>query len=81
MDKASTFQNAIKDGSRQSIIVQHLSPLSQWLVGGKDHRSFPEMAFIDYVEQDVGSIWAIGQVPNFVAEQNVRSGVGQQRRP
>jgi len=59
MDKASTFQDSIEDSSCQVLVVQHFSPHTERLIGGKDHRSFSEMAIIYHVEQNIGSVGAI----------------------
>ena len=59
MDKASAFQDSIEDGSCQVLVVQHLSPLIERLVGGEDHRPFSEMAIIHHMEQNIGSVGAI----------------------
>jgi Tn3 transposase DDE domain len=36
--------------------VQHLSPHTERLIGGKDHRPFSEMAIIHHMEQNIGSV-------------------------
>jgi hypothetical protein len=59
MDEASTFQDSVEDGSCQILVVQHLSPLSERLVGSKDHGAFFEIAIIDHMEQNIGSVGAI----------------------
>jgi hypothetical protein len=59
VDKASAFEDSIEDGSCQVFVVQHLSPLAQGFIGGEDHRPLSEMAIIDHVEQNVGSVGAI----------------------
>jgi hypothetical protein len=42
--------------------VQHLSPLTERLVGGEDHRPFSEMAIVDHMEQNIGSVGAIAKI-------------------
>ena len=59
VDEASTFQNSIQDGGRQVLVVQHPSPLAERLIGGKDHRSFSQMAIVDDMKQDIGGIGTI----------------------
>ena len=59
MDKASTFQDSIEDSSCQVLVVQHLSPLTERLVGGEDHRPLSQMAIIHHMEQNIGSVGAI----------------------
>ena len=79
MDKASTLQDTIQDRGRKVFIVQHLSPFAERLISGKDHRSFSQMAIIDDVKQDVGSILSIGQIADFIDDQDMRMGVGKKR--
>jgi hypothetical protein len=76
VDKASAFEDAIQDGGRQILVVQHSSPLAEGLIGGKDHRSFSQVAIVDHVKQNIGGIRTVGQVANFIDDQNVRMGVG-----
>jgi len=59
VDKASPFEDSIEDGSCQVFVVQHLSPLTERLVGGEDHGPFSEMAIIHHMEQNIGSVGAI----------------------
>jgi hypothetical protein len=59
MDEASTFQDSIEDGSCQVLVVQHLSPRTEGLIGSKDHRAFLEMAIIHNMEQNIGSVGAL----------------------
>jgi hypothetical protein len=60
MDKASALQDAIQDGGRQVLIVQNLSPLAEWLIGGKDQRSLSQVSVVDHVKQNIGSIRTVG---------------------
>src|SRR5207244_8770999 len=56
MDEAPTFQDSIEDGSCQVLVVQHFSPLTEGLVGSKDHRAFFEIAIIYHMEQNIGGV-------------------------
>jgi RNA-directed DNA polymerase len=47
--KKSALQDAIQDGGRQVLVVQHLSPLAERLIGSEDHRSFSQMPIVDSV--------------------------------
>lgn len=60
MDEASTFQDSIQDSGRQVLVVQHLSPLAERLISGKDHRSFSQVAIIDHMKQNIGRIGTVG---------------------
>lgn len=79
MDETSAFQYPVQDGGGQVLVVQDLSPLAEWLVGGEDHGPFPQMTIIDDMEQHIGCVLSVGQVPNLVNDQNVGMGVGLQR--
>ena len=79
MDEASTFQDSIEDGSCQVLVVQHFSPLTEGLVGSKDHRAFFEIAIIYHMEQNIGGVGAIAEVSDFVNHDDVRTSVGGQR--
>ena len=60
MDEASTFENSIQDGGREVLVVQHPSPLAEWLIRGEDHRSFSQVAIVDDMKQDIGGIGTVG---------------------
>ena len=66
MNEASTFQDSIEDGSCQVLVVQHFSPLTEGLVGSKDHRAFFEIAIIHHMEQNIGGVGAIAKIPDFI---------------
>ncbi len=76
MDKASAFEDAIEDGGRQVVVMQHLPPLAERFIGGKDHRSFSQMAMVDDMKQDIGGIGPVGSITQLIDDQNVRMGVG-----
>jgi hypothetical protein len=59
MEEAPTFQDSIEDGSCQVLVMQHLSPLAERLVGGKDHRPLSQMAITHHMEQNIGSVRAV----------------------
>jgi hypothetical protein len=40
--------------------------LTEGLVGGKDHRAFFEIAIIHHMEQNIGGVGAIAEIPDFV---------------
>jgi hypothetical protein len=79
MDEASTFQDSIEDGSRQVLVVQHLSPLTEGLVGSKDHRPFSEIAVTYHMEQNIGSVGAIAEIPDLIDHDDVRTSVSGQQ--
>jgi hypothetical protein len=60
--------------------VENGSPGGEGLVGGEDHRSLLEVAFVDDVEQHIGRIGSVGKIPDLVDDQHVGIDVGDQRR-
>ena len=60
MDKTSTLEDAIQDGGRQVLVMQHLSPLGERFIGGKDHGSFSQVAIVDDMKQDIGGLGTVG---------------------
>jgi hypothetical protein len=50
VDKASTLEDPIQNGSRQILIVQYFAPRTERLVGGKDHRPLLQVAMVHHVE-------------------------------
>jgi hypothetical protein len=79
VEEASTFQDSIEDGSCQVLVVQHFSPLTEGLVGSKDHRAFLEIAIIHHMEQNIGGVGAIAKIADFIDHDDVRTSVGGQR--
>src|SRR6266436_1383854 len=79
MDESPTFQDSIEDGSCQVLVVQHFTPLTEGLVGSKDHRAFFEIAIIHHMEQNIGGVGAIAKIPDFIDHDDVRTSVGGQR--
>ena len=52
--------------------MQDLPPRGQRrLVGSEQHRAAPLVAFVDDVKQDVGGIGSVGEVADFVDDQDV----------
>jgi hypothetical protein len=50
--------------------------LTEGLVGGKDHRAFFEIAIIHHMEQNIGGVGAIAEIPDFVNHDDVRASTG-----
>src|SRR5258708_26984329 len=79
MDESPKFQDSIEDGSCQVLVVQNFTPLTEGLVGSKDHRAFFEIAIIHHMEQNIGGVGAIAKIPDFIDHDDVRTSVGGQR--
>ena len=59
--------------------MQDGSPAAGVLVGREDHRAAADVAIIDYVIEHVRSVVAVGEVPDFIDDQDVRFDVARQR--
>jgi hypothetical protein len=55
-DEPSSFQDAVEDRGRQVLVVQHLPPFIQGLVGGEDHGPLAQVAVVDHMKKDVGGV-------------------------
>ncbi len=42
------------------------------LVGGEDHGAPSDVALVDDVEEDVGGVIAVGEITDFVDDEDVR---------
>ena len=60
MDQTSVLEDTIQDGGCQVFVMQNLSPLAKWFIGGEDHGSFFQVAIVDHVEHHIGGIGAVG---------------------
>ena len=65
-EQAPTLEDAIEDGVRDVVVVEHPAPGAQRLVGRKDHRALVAMAIIDDVEEHVGRVGPVGQIADLV---------------
>ena len=71
-----TFQDAIEECLGEVVVVEHLSPLLQALVGGEDDGPVIQVAPIDDAVDDVGSVIDVGEIANLVDDQHVGLAVG-----
>ena len=78
LDEPSPFQYPVGDGLGQVRVVKYPTPLVQALVRGEDHRLLVQIAMIDHLEEHVGGVGAIGQVPHLVDDEDVRLHVRHQ---
>jgi len=65
-DEAASFEDAVDDGFGQVGVVKNGTPGSEGLVGSEDHGTLLEMSIVDDVEQDIGSVVAVGKIADFV---------------
>lgn len=59
--------------------MEDAAPRLQRFVGGKDHGAMAPVPFVDDVEEHVGGVGAVGEVSDFVDDQDSRMRVGWQR--
>jgi hypothetical protein len=76
---APALEDAIDDGVREVIVVEHGAPSSRAFVRREDHRAPADVALVDDVEEDVRGIVAVGQVADLVDDEDVRFDVGRER--
>ncbi len=81
MEDPSALQHPVQDRLRQIRIVQHAPPLLDRLVGGEHHRPPMKMPLVHYLEQHIGGVRAVRQVPYLVDHQHPGVRVGSQRLP
>jgi hypothetical protein len=49
-DEPTSFQYPVKDRGSQILVVQHLSPFTQGLVGGEDHGPLAQVPVVHHME-------------------------------
>jgi len=76
LDEASSFEDAVGDGLGEVVVVEDPAPLIKGLVGGEDHGPPAQVAVVDDLKEDVGGVGAVGEVADFVDDQDVGRGVG-----
>ena len=70
---SAVLKHAVDDGLSEVMVVQDVTPRGQRrLVGSEQHRAATLVAFVDDVEQDVGGVGSVGEISDFVYDQNVR---------
>src|SRR2546422_11697659 len=80
-NEPSALQDAVEDGGRQILVVEHLPPFIQRLIGSEDHGPFAQVAVFYHMEKNVGGVLRIGQVADLFNDQERGGGVGSQRLP
>ena len=78
-EQAPALKDAIDNGVREVVVMQHVSPGRERFVRGEEHGPLPAMAVVDDVEEHVGGIGAVGQVADFVDHEHVRLRVRGER--
>jgi hypothetical protein len=75
LDEPAPLKRPVHNCGGQVGVVQDSPPLPEPLVGGEDHRAFLQMSVVHNVEQNVGGVGAVGQVPYLVDDEDRRMGV------
>src|SRR3989442_15613796 len=80
-NEPSALQDAVEDGGRQILVVEHLPPFIQRLIGSEDHGPFAQVAVFYHIEKNDGGGRRIGAGAALVNDQPRGGGGGGQRRP
>src|SRR2546426_3594702 len=80
-NEPSALQDAVEDGGRQILVVEHLPPFIQRLIGSEDHGPFAQVAVVYHMEKKGGGVLRIGQVADLLNDPHVGGGGGGQRLP
>ena len=75
-DDAAALEDAVENGFGEVGIVQDATPELKRLVGGEDHRAPAAVALVDDMEEHVGVVGSVGEVSDFVADEELRTDVG-----
>ena len=78
LEVPAALEDAIEDGLSEIFVVEDAAPGFERLVGRKEHGAFPTVAVVDDVEENVGGIGAVGEVADFVDDEDVGMRVGGQ---
>jgi hypothetical protein len=73
------MQDAVDDGVGEVVVVKDLAPVLRVLVGREDHCSTFDVAFVDNVKEDVGSVVAVREVADFIDNEQMRFQVAHKR--
>ena len=77
-DDAAALEDTAEDGFGEVGVVQDASPELERLVGGEDHGATAAVALVDDMEETVGGVGSVGEVCDFVTDQELRTDVGGQ---
>jgi hypothetical protein len=55
-DEPSSFQNPVDNGGSQVLVVQHLPPFTQGLVGVEDQGPLAQVPVVHHMEKNVGGV-------------------------
>jgi hypothetical protein len=71
LEEPATLEDTIDDGLSEVVVVEDCTPGVGWLVAGEDHRARLAVPVVDDVVQHVGGVGAVGEVADFVDDEQV----------
>src|SRR3954469_5909182 len=71
LEPATSLEDAVDDGLREILVVEHGSPGIGVLVAGEDHRAPAAVAVVDDVVQHVGGIGSVSEIADLVNHKDV----------
>ena len=77
-EQTAALEDAVDNGEGEVFVVQHAPPGIERFVRREDHRALVPMAIVDDVKEHVGSVRAVGKIPDFVDDQDGRMRVRRQ---
>jgi hypothetical protein len=75
-EEPAALEHTIEDGLCENLVVQDSSPCVHRFVRGKDHRAMP---LVDDVKESVRGVKAIGEVSDFIEDEDGRMRMRGQR--
>jgi len=76
LDESTALEDSVNDGFGEVVVVEDSAPVVERLVGGEDDRPPTQVAMVDDLEEDVGGVGAVGEVADFVDDEDMGMGVG-----
>jgi len=73
---AAAFEDAVEDGLGEVGVVEDSGPGGEGFVGGDDNRAALEVSLVDDLEEDVGGVEWVGEVAEFVDDEDGGVDVG-----
>lgn len=78
-EQSAALEDAIEDGLCEVVVVEHVAPGGQRLVGREDHRPLLPVPIVDDVEEHVGGVGPVREVAHFVDDEDARLDVRSER--
>ena len=75
-DVSAVFEEAVEEGFGEVVVVEDVAPLAEWFVGGEDGWFLSEVSGVDDGVEDVGGFVGVGEVSDFVDDEDFCCDVG-----